>query len=203
MSPFIAVFAGCMYAALLWRVAAEIALRRRVALGMPPGWLFAGCGAAAGAAAFSSSPAFALPACVAAIGAAVCGVVDARTGLIFDALSLAVAGAAVAGAAAEHRLTDGAIAAGAIGLALLALYFATGRRGIGLGDVKLGAAIALGFGVEGGFAAIGTAFVLGAAYAPALIGTGRARRTDALRFGPFIAGGAALCLGAGLLGWRA
>jgi leader peptidase (prepilin peptidase)/N-methyltransferase len=131
----------------------------------------------------------------------VCAIVDARTGFIFDALSLSMI--LIAGAIGIHagRVVDGALAVAVIGGLLGSLYLLTGRRGIGLGDVKLGSAIALGSGLGAGTVAIGSAFVLGAAYALILIALGRARRTDTLRFGPFLAGGAAVGVTFGIVGW--
>ena len=101
----------------------------------------------------------------------------------------------------DCRLADDLVAAAAVGAALIALYLLSGRRGIGLGDVKLSSAIALGYGLGPACAAIGSAFILGGVYAAALLLSGRAKRTDAVRFGPFIAGGAAVGLGANFLGW--
>ena len=90
-------------------------------------------------------------------------------------------------------------AAAVVAGALTGLYLVTGRRGIGLGDVKLGGAIALGYGLGIALVAIGSAFVLGALYAVVMIASGRAKRSDAVRFGPFLAGGAAIGLTAGAL----
>ena len=122
-------------------------------------------------------------------GALAAGIVDARTGYIPNAITrptalaaLLLAGAGGRGAAA----VEGALAAGG---ALLALHLLTRGRGLGLGDVKLAAAIGLGFGPGAGLAALGTAFVLGGAYASWLLASRRARRGDTISFGPFLAGG--------------
>lgn len=193
--------AGTAYAGALWFVAVQTARRRALALGALPAWVLGLCGSlAAGTAVFA--PAVALPAGVALIGAIICGLVDARTGFIFDALTLNIAVATGVVMMVDGRLVDGAVGVAIVGGALALLYFATGRHGIGLGDVKLGSVIALGYGLESALVAIGSAFILGALYAGALMGLGRAQRTDALRFGPFIAGGAVLALTAGALGWR-
>jgi len=131
----------------------------------------------------------------AAAGSAVCGAllggaVDARTGYIPDRITapaaLAALGCSLVGGAGVASLC-GALAAGG---ALLALYALTRGRGLGLGDVKLAAVIGLGFGPVAGIAAVGAAFVLGGAYATWLLASRRARRDDAMRFGPFLAGGA-------------
>ena len=65
--------------------------------------------------------------------------------------------------------------------------------------MKLGTAIGIGFGPVAGLVALGAAFVLGGAYASWLLATRRARRGDAIRFGPFLAAGTFLA--ALLPGW--
>jgi leader peptidase (prepilin peptidase)/N-methyltransferase len=201
-SSALVALCGAAYAALLWSIAAAVARERRLGLGALPVWLPAAGGAAAASVAAFFAADVALPIAAALIGTLVCGLVDARTGLIFDALTLAMSAATGAADALDHRLVDGLTAALIVGGALAAIYFITGRRGIGLGDVKLGAALALGLGSEAGLVALGGAFVLGALYAAVMIGTGRAKRSDAIRFGPFIAGGAALSLSAVTLGFH-
>ena len=120
------------------------------------------------------------------LGAAIA---DARTGLIPDAVTrttaLAALGCAIANGVAP-RACGGAYA---VGGALLGLHLLTRGRGLGLGDVKLGTAIGAGLGPAAGTVALGAAFVLGAAYASWLLLTGRARRGDTIRFGPFLAAG--------------
>jgi leader peptidase (prepilin peptidase)/N-methyltransferase len=132
----------------------------------------------------------ALPPLAAVCGATIAAAIDARTGYIPDRVTcatalLALAFAAVAGEA-ETALRGGA----ALGIAMGVLYAITRGRGLGLGDVKLAAAIGLGFGPGAGMLAVGAAFVLGGAYAVWLLVTRRARRGDAVRFGPFLAAGA-------------
>jgi leader peptidase (prepilin peptidase)/N-methyltransferase len=193
--------AGVLYAGILWSIAALVARRRALTLGALPHWLFIACGSVAAVlSAFLPVPA-ALLAGTSLVGALVCALVDARTGFIFDALSLTMIAVAGSIAAGSGRLTDGAMAVALVGSVLVAVYLCSGRRGIGLGDVKLGCAIALGFGVQAALITIGSAFVLGAAYAIVLIATGRAKRSDSIRFGPFIAGGAAVGLTAGAVSW--
>jgi leader peptidase (prepilin peptidase)/N-methyltransferase len=193
--------AGAFYAGALWGIAQRVAARRALELGPLPWWLPAlgGC-AALGIACLAGAPQ-ASPLAASLIGAIVCGVVDARTGFIFDALSLTVAAVSAGLALACGMLADGLIGAALAAAILGGLYLITRRRGIGLGDVKLGAALALGYGAQSTLVALGSAFVLGAAYATALLAGGRARRTDAVRFGPFIAGGAAVALVAGAFAW--
>ncbi len=200
ISP-VAVCAGAAYAGGLWSIAGGVARHRAIPLGRLPVWVLALGGACAAAADMLFAPTAAFGAAAVLIGAIVCAAVDARTGFIFDALSLTIATVAGALAAADHRLADAALAAAAVGGVLAAIYFLSRRRGIGLGDVKLAAAIALGYGLPSSLVAIGSAFVLGALYAGGLLALGRAKRTDALRFGPFIAGGAVIGLTAGALRW--
>jgi leader peptidase (prepilin peptidase)/N-methyltransferase len=152
------------------------------------------CGSAAAGAALILPPALALSAGATLVGALICGLVDARTGFIFDALSLTMVATACLTAGLNAHAADGALGAAIVGSTLGVLHLLTRRRGIGLGDVKLGAAIAFGYGVGPALVAIGSAFVLGAVYAVTLISLGRAKRTDAVRFGPFIAAGAAVGL---------
>lgn len=134
------------------------------------------------------------PAVVACCGAAAAGLVDARTGFIPDRITRLTALGAAACALAHGE------AAAAFAGALLAggvpalLYVGTRGRGLGLGDVKLAAAIGAGFGPLAGIGALGAAFVLGGAYGSWLLLRGRARRSDALRFGPFLAAGALAAL---------
>jgi leader peptidase (prepilin peptidase)/N-methyltransferase len=131
-----------------------------------------------------------LPALASTGGALVAGIVDARTGYIPDRVSGTTALAALLLAAACGTVPAALCGALAAGGALLALYLLTNRRGLGLGDVKLAAAIGLGFGPGPSIVALGAAFVAGGAYASWLLATRRARRGDAVRFGPFLAAGA-------------
>jgi Flp pilus assembly protein protease CpaA len=202
MTPIVAMFAaGVAYAGCLWLIAGRIARRRALPLGALPVWIGLICGCAAAGAGSFVAPGTAPSAGAALIGAIVCGLADARTGYIFDALSLTTAAVAAVFAILEGRLIEGISAAALVGGALLALYLLTGRRGIGLGDVKLGSALALGYGLPAAVIALGSAFVLGGLYAGVLLGLGRAKRSDPLRFGPFIAGGAAVGLTTSALGW--
>ena len=193
--------AGAAYAGCLWFIATLVARRRALPLGDVPGWVVVVCGCAAVGADSFFAPGIALTAGASLIGAIVCALVDARTGFIFDALSLTTAAVTCGFALLDSRLAESALAAAVVGGALAAIYLLTGRRGIGLGDVKLGSAMALGCGPQAAIVAIGSAFVLGALYAGVLVGLGRAKRSDALRFGPFIAGGAAVGLTSSALGW--
>jgi leader peptidase (prepilin peptidase)/N-methyltransferase len=134
----------------------------------------------------------AVPAMVSTGGAILAACVDARTGRIPNVISRTTAIAAIALATQTGEETAalwGAVLAGGAVFALYALTFGTG---IGLGDVKLAAAIGSGFGAYAGVLALGAAFVLGGAYGAWLMLMRGARRTDAIRFGPFLAAGAVL-----------
>lgn len=132
------------------------------------------------------------PEAVAICGCLTAGVIDARTGYIPDRVS---GGAAVIafGCAIAHGTSFFALVGGiTIGTVMTLLYSITRGEGLGLGDVKLGIAIGVGFGAAAGILAIGTAFVLGGAYAVWLLATDRAQRRDGVRFGPFLAAGTLL-----------
>ena len=115
--------------------------------------------------------------------------VDARTGRIPNLLSRGTAVVAFACAAIGGEADASARGAAIAGAALFALYLMTRGAGIGLGDVKLAVAIGAGLGAAAGVAALGAAFVAGGAYAAGLLAAGRARRGDAIPFGPFLAAG--------------
>jgi leader peptidase (prepilin peptidase) / N-methyltransferase len=135
-----------------------------------------------------------LPALAAVGGSLMAAVVDARTGYIPDRISGATALVALLLAAANGTAGTASCGALAAGGTLLVLYLITNRRGLGLGDVKLAGAIGLGFGPGPSVVALGAAFVAGGAYASWLLLTRRARRGDAVRFGPFLAAGALVTL---------
>jgi leader peptidase (prepilin peptidase)/N-methyltransferase len=124
------------------------------------------------------------------IGLAALG--DALTGYIFDALVAVGFSAAMTAATLEHRAAESVLGSVvAFGMMLL-VRFASGGRGLGLGDVKLASLIGAGLGPTEGLMAIGTAFVVGAACALGFLATGRLRRGSAVRFGPYLLAGS-LC----------
>jgi leader peptidase (prepilin peptidase)/N-methyltransferase len=193
--------AGAMYAAALWSIAERVARRRHLALGSRPYLAFVLSAVAGASINVLLPPDIRCAAFMTLGGTIVCAIVDARTGLIFDALTLTVAAAVCAELFMRGALGPGLLAGAIVGGLLLCLHALTHGRGLGLGDVKLGAVVGLGSGLTPGLVAIGCAFVLGAAYALVLLVAGRLRRSDAVRFGPFIAGGTAASLAAGVLGW--
>jgi prepilin signal peptidase PulO-like enzyme (type II secretory pathway) len=125
----------------------------------------------------------------------VCAATDLATGLIFDAVTAASILMILLFAFATKSLTMSILGACVCAGSLLALYVATRRRGIGLGDVKLGAVIGAGCGAELGIGAIGSAFVVGALWAAPLLLSGRALASDRVVFAP--------CLALGTLGFLA
>lgn len=141
----------------------------------------------------------AAPAVVAVCGALVAARIDARTGRIPDRITRPTTAIALGLAIASGIVVSAFWGALAVGGTLLLLHAITRGRGLGLGDVKLGTAIGTGLGPAAGLAALGSAFVLGGAYAAWLLATRRASHRDALPFGPFLATGSVL---AALLSWR-
>jgi prepilin signal peptidase PulO-like enzyme (type II secretory pathway) len=202
MSPLVAFagLAGAGYAGGLWLLARNVAARRALALGSLPVWLMPLAALLAAIGAGALAPPLALVVASTVIGACVCAIVDARLGLIFDALCGTMVVVAGCETSALRCVGQGLVALALVGGLLLTLHLLTGRRGIGLGDVKLGSAIALGYGPGAAIVAIGGAFVLGASYALAMLAMGRARRSDTIAFGPFMAGGA-LVGAAAAAGW--
>jgi leader peptidase (prepilin peptidase) / N-methyltransferase len=194
MSPLLWTSLGTAYVTLLWLLASAIATRRQILLGGIPFAAFAlVIIVSASVGSIASTPSLAL-ATVTCFGSIVCGVVDHRTGYIFDALTATSAFVAVALAFAGGMLPSSALAATLAGGTLGALYLITRGRGIGLGDVKLAAVVGLGYGPLGTALALVSAFVLGGCYGAALLATDRARHGDSIRFGPFIAGGTVIAL---------
>ncbi len=117
---------------------------------------------------------------------------DLQTGYVFDlpnacALGVVLLLQIIAGNATV-ALLGVAVSGGALG----ALYVVTGSRGIGLGDVKLGAVIGAGFGAAGALHALQAAFIAGGVIAAHRLLSGTARRGDELKFAPYLSGGAAL-----------
>jgi leader peptidase (prepilin peptidase) / N-methyltransferase len=131
----------------------------------------------------------ALAALAALGGTCAAAAIDARTGFIPDRLTRTTTLLALGLAAAGGTAAEACTGACAVGGALLALHLSSRGRGLGLGDVKLGTTIGAGFGVTAGVAALGLAFIGGAAYATWLLVTHRATRRDAIPFGPFLAAG--------------
>jgi leader peptidase (prepilin peptidase)/N-methyltransferase len=186
MNVLLAAAGSAVSAVAFWGVASDAAGRRRVTIGTLPGRLPLLAGCAAALAAIAGAHAAAVAACA---GVTVAAWVDARTGSIFDPLTVTVMAVSIALSGIEGVALDGVSGAAAVGAALLLIHVVTGGRGRGLGDVKLGATLGMALGVSSGLIAIGLAFIFGGAYGAWLLATRRAAPHSAIRFGPFIAAG--------------
>ncbi len=122
--------------------------------------------------------------------ASVCAASDLVTGYIFDRVTVVAAALIVAWSAAGGVLPVAASGAAVCGTILAIMHAGTRGRGLGLGDVKLGAVIGGGLGGPAAVAAVGVAFVLGAMVAIVLLLMRRCRRSDSVPFAPFLATGA-------------
>lgn len=120
-------------------------------------------------------------------GTAVAAITDMQTGLIYDAAMLPTLLLLFAAGAMHRQLPQcfGGTLAGAA--ALGSLYVFTRGRGIGLGDVKLGACMGAALGAAAGLTAIGIAFIAGGVAAVTLLASGRAFRKTEMRFAPYLA----------------
>lgn len=126
--------------------------------------------------------------------AAVSAATDVETGLIYDRVLAAAAALLTAASICEHRLAVGFLGAAAGGLLLLVVYALGRGRAIGLGDVKFSAVAGLALGPGGALYALWLATVGAGAMAVILLASRRARRGDRLKFGPFLAAGAAIAM---------
>jgi leader peptidase (prepilin peptidase) / N-methyltransferase len=126
------------------------------------------------------------PALVAAV---VSTVTDVRCGFIYDRVLLPAA-IGIVGVGLTDR-NGSTVASGALtaGIALLALYVGTRRRGIGLGDVKLASVLGASIGAVGAIEMLAVAFILGGIVALWLLLSGRKRRGDTIAFAPFLTAG--------------
>ena len=79
------------------------------------------------------------------------------------------------------------LAGGAIGLAAMALPFILYRRGMGMGDVKLGALVGLMTGFPLVFVAILPSWIVGGVVAAILLAFKIKKRSDPIPFAPFLA----------------
>jgi prepilin signal peptidase PulO-like enzyme (type II secretory pathway) len=131
-----------------------------------------------------------------------CGIIDARTGFIPNRITYPAFAAILIAALLAGSMAASVVGAVAVGGALAFLYLITRRRGLGLGDVKLGACIGAGFGPAAGMTALGASFIAGGAVGSYLLLSGRAGRKDPMRFGPFLLVGATLSLATQTLGWH-
>ncbi len=125
--------------------------------------------------------------------AVVCAASDLATGLVFDGVTATTAIAILITSILSQDSLVAAIGASSCAGAMLLLYAVTRGRGIGLGDVKLGAVIGAGLGGVASVGALGAAFIAGAVWAIPLLASSRAQRGDRVAFAPFLAVGAIAC----------
>jgi len=118
---------------------------------------------------------------------AVAAITDLQTGLIYDAAVVPTLLAILATGVLEGQSMMRFAGAGACFAVLGSLYIFTRGRGIGLGDLKLGACMGAALGAAPGVAAIGIAFIAGGFAATALLASGRAGRKTEVRFAPYLA----------------
>jgi leader peptidase (prepilin peptidase)/N-methyltransferase len=170
-----------------WEIARRSARARAVVLGAIPLASIAVGSAVAALAAPQSSDALRVVVLLSVLSVA--AIVDARSGSIFDSLTLSLTCALLLISALHAGLCHALLGGAGLGAALLALRIATASRGLGLGDVKLGVGVGAGLGATLGAAALAAAFVFGGFYAGWLLATRRAQRDARIPFAPFVAAG--------------
>lgn len=117
--------------------------------------------------------------------------VDIQVRRLPNPLVLAVLGCAVLQALWLGKPSLGAAAIGmAVALAVFGLIYLLGRGALGLGDVKLGAALGALLGYPAVLPAMFAGVVAGGLAAAFLLLTRRAGRKDAFAYGPYLALGA-------------
>ncbi len=117
--------------------------------------------------------------------------VDLRVRRLPNPLVLALLGCALLQALWLEQPTLGAAAKGmAVALAVFGLIYLLGRGAMGLGDVKLEAAIGALLGYPAVLAAMFAGIIASGIAAAALLVTRRAGRKDAFAYGPYLALGA-------------
>jgi prepilin signal peptidase PulO-like enzyme (type II secretory pathway) len=158
-------------------------------------WLALACAPCIGALAIALRPLPEAAACgVACIALTLAADADARTGYLFDAITLPTAALVL-----TIAFATGAGVASTIGCAMLCIVFgvvvlASRGRAMGMGDVKAMASIGAAFGPAEAMLAIAAACTSGIIEASL---RGRLRRHAEIRFGPHLAVGATFALVAG------
>ena len=118
---------------------------------------------------------------------AVCVSTDLASGKIYDAVTIPAFGIIVGLDVCFGHLRGGIAGAASSAIVAGALYLATSRRGLGLGDVKLFVVIGAALTFVPSLTVIGAAFVIGAAIMGVALAIGRVRRHDRVPFAPYIA----------------
>ncbi|MGH7716958.1 MAG: prepilin peptidase [Vulcanimicrobiaceae bacterium] len=184
-------FIVASWTAVLWILAMNCARRRDLLFpAAATRWAVA---AAFGTACLAAMPYAELYVCIGLSAIAVAAVVDAQSGYIFDPLILAGVIGVVATATLEQNAVESIYGAIVAGGTVLCIWAASLGRGLGLGDVKLAVVLGAVFGPLGGIAAIGLAFMAGAAVATCRIIVGKANFGTSIRFGPYLLAGS-VCL---------
>lgn len=180
-----------LWAACCWTVAVRAAGRRAVAVERRDA-ILATAVAVSGAALkmFAAAPSHSV---LGLETVAIAAIVDARCGYIFDPVVVSGLLVVLAAAAVDGAIGSAVAGAAASAGALLAIWAATFGRGLGLGDVKLGAVIGAAFGVVAGIVTLGLSFTIGALAATGLLVRGKAQLGSAIPFGPYLLAGS-LCL---------
>lgn len=120
-------------------------------------------------------------------------VIDARTMILPDIfIGLLTAAVILQLLVARNFPITHLLGAAAITGFLSLLWILTNKRGIGLGDVKIGAPLGLLVGWPGIVSLILVAFMAGGTWGMYLLATKQATRKTAVPFGPFLAGAALL-----------
>jgi prepilin signal peptidase PulO-like enzyme (type II secretory pathway) len=187
---------GALLTQAFWSAACRFGPRETMLVAVDPVTPAIGfVGTAAVACASGEAFASMLSALVVVCAAAVCARTDQATGLVFDVVTGPAFVLALSAAIVGHTFANAACGAFVVGGSLFALYVMTKRRGIGLGDVKLGAVVGVGLGAAAGLTAIGAAFVVGAVIGGVLLASRRIERGAELRFAPYIFCGVVLAAG--------
>lgn len=140
------------------------------------------------------------PEMLAASATLTCARIDARTGLIPNRITYPTLAILLMSETFAGTLWVSIWGTICVSGSLLFLYCITRKRGLGLGDVKLGACIGAGLGPFAGMRALASSFIFGGAVGLYLLLSGKAKRTDSLRFGPFLALGTIVALAEEMLG---
>ena len=177
----------CGFVPLAWQIALRAAIRRGVSLGAFPSlWAALAIVAALTANVFGHADE---RSAVAVEAIAVAAVVDLRSGYIFDPVVAAGLICTLGFGLLEGRGFETIIGAFVGSALLMTVRLASRSRGLGLGDVKLGAVLGAGLGPAEAVLALGMAFVIGGAVAALLLAAGKVRPGTPLRFGPYLLAG--------------
>jgi leader peptidase (prepilin peptidase) / N-methyltransferase len=186
-----ALLAGFTGAAFVfWIVARWSSHRRMIQLGRFPRLALVAASLAATAAAGNAG----VVGGVALVGIWIAATVDLRCGYVFDPFVAFALFTVLVAATACGLLGEAVSGAAATSGILLVVRCLSLGRGLGLGDVKLGALVGAGLGAVDGLFAVGTSFVLGAASAPWLIAFRKFGPRAPVPFVPYLLAGTLVVL---------